>query len=132
MVKILSKTDILGSHDMRIQTVDVPEWGGSVRLRTLTGTERDAFEATLVRVVDGKRVPEMDNLRAKLLAATIVDEQDRQVFSASDVAALGRKSALALDRVFSVAQALNGMGVEGMEDALKNSVPGPSDASTSG
>ncbi|MBU3694794.1 MAG: hypothetical protein FGM40_08210 [Rhodocyclaceae bacterium] len=132
MSKILSKTDILNSHDMRIQTVAVPEWGGSVRLRTLTGAERDAFEATLVRVVDGKRVPEMDNLRAKLLAATIVDEQDRQVFSASDVAALGRKSALALDRVFSVAQALNGMGVEGMEEALKNSVPGPSDASTSG
>jgi hypothetical protein len=132
MVKILSKTDILGSHDMRIRTVDVPEWGGSVRLRTLTGAERDAFEATLVRLVDGKRVPDMDNLRAKLLAATIVDEQDRQVFSASDVAALGRKSALALDRVFSVAQALNGMGVEAVEDALKNSAPGPSDASTSG
>jgi hypothetical protein len=132
MVKILSKTDILGSHDMRIRTVDVPEWGGSVRLRTLTGAERDAFEATLVRLVDGKRVPDMDNLRAKLLAATIVDEQDRQVFSASDVAALGRKSALALDRVFSVAQALNGMGVEAVEDALKNSAPGPSDVSTSG
>lgn len=131
MTKILSKAEILGSHDMRIKTVAVPEWGGSVRLRSLTGTERDAFEATLVRVVNGERIPDLENLRAKLLAATIVDQDDRQIFCAEDIDALGRKSAVALDRVFAVAQLLNGMHADAVEESVKNSVPGPSDASTS-
>jgi hypothetical protein len=132
MDKILSKSEILDSHDMRIQTVAVPEWGGSVRMRSLTGAERDTFEASLVRQVDGKHLPDMVNLRAKLLAATIVDEQDRQIFTASDVVALGRKNAVALDRVFTVAQRLNGMATDSVEEALKNSEPGPVVGSISG
>jgi hypothetical protein len=132
MTKILSKEDILGSHDMRIKTVAVPEWGGSVRLRSLTGAERDTFEATLVKEVDGKREPDMVNLRAKLLAATIVDEEDRQIFGVQDIAALGKKSAVALDRVFNVAQRLNGMAADSVEEAVKNSEPGPAAGSISG
>lgn len=131
MTKILSKADILGSHDMRIKTVEVPEWGGSVRLRSLTGAERDAFEALLVKDIDGKRVPDLANLRAKLLAATIVDEEDRQIFSSGDIAALGKKSAVALDRVFNVAQRLNGMSADAVEEAVKNSDSAPAGASTS-
>lgn len=131
MTKILSKSEILECQDMRIKVVEVPEWGGSVRLRSLTGAERDAFEATLVKEVDGKRVPDMENLRAKLLAATIVDEDDRQIFSAYDLAALGRKSAVALDRVFAVAQRLNGMSADAVEDAVKNSDSAPEGAFTS-
>lgn len=131
MTKILSKADILGCHDMRIKTVEVPEWGGSVRLRSLTGAERDAFEALLVKDIDGKRVPDLANLRAKLLAATIVDEEDRQIFSAGDIASLGKKSAVALDRVFNVAQRLNGMSADAVEEAAKNSDSAPAGASTS-
>lgn len=131
MTKILSKSEILECQDMRIKVVKVPEWGGSVRLRSLTGAERDAFEATLVKEVDGKRVPDMENLRAKLLAATIVDEDDRQIFSAYDLAALGRKSAVALDRVFAVAQRLNGMSADAVEDAVKNSDSAPEGVFTS-
>lgn len=131
MSKILSKEDILGCHDLRYETVAVPEWGGSVRIRTLSGAERDAFEATLMKTVDGKRVPDMDNLRAKLLAATLVDEEDKQLFNVHDLVALGRKSAVAIDRIFGVAQRINGMAPESVEEALKNSVTGPSAGSTS-
>ena len=131
MTKILSKSEILECQDMRIKVVEVPEWGGSVRLRSLTGAERDTFEATLVKEVDGKRVPDMENLRAKLLAATIVDEDDRQIFNVYDLAALGRKSAVALDRVFAVAQRLNGMSADAVEDAVKNSDSAPEGAFTS-
>lgn len=130
-MKILSKSDILGAADLATETVDVPEWGGAVIVRTMTGTERDAFEAAMVKVVDGKRVPDMDNLRAKLLAATLVDEAGTQLFEPGDLAALGGKRAAALDRIFAVAQRLNGLAAEAVEDAEKNSVPGPSDASVS-
>ncbi len=131
MNKILSKEDILGSSDLRFETVAVPEWGGSVRLRTLSGAERDAFEGTLMKLVDGRRVPDMDNLRAKLLAATVVDEDGRQIFGVQDLVALGRKSAVAIDRIFAVAQRLNGMAPDAVEDAIKNSETGLSAGSTS-
>lgn len=134
MTKILSKSDILAAQDLQTQEVSVPEWGGSVRVRSLTGTERDVFETALVKVVDGKRIPDMDNLRAKLLAATLVDENGTPLFSIADVGdlgCLGSKSAAALDRIFGVAQRLNGMAAESVEAAVKNSEPGPSDGSTS-
>ena len=134
MTKILSKSDIIAAQDLQTQEVPVPEWGGSVRVRSLTGTERDAFETCLVKVVDGKRVPDMDNLRAKLLAATLVDENGTPLFSVADVgdlSDLGSKSAAALDRIFGVAQRLNGMAADSVEVAVKNSEPGQSDGSTS-
>ncbi len=130
-MKILSKDDILSSSDLRTETVEVPEWGGAVRVRSLTGSERDAFEATLMKIVDGKRIPDLENLRAKLLAATLVDEDGNQIFELTDLAALGAKSAAALDRVFGVGQRLNGMAPESVEEAIKNSVPGPSGSSIS-
>ena len=131
MSKILSKADILGCSDLRFETVAVPEWGGSVRVRTLSGAERDAFEATLMKTLNGKRVPDMDNLRAKLLAATVVDEEDKPIFGVHDLVALGRKSAVAIDRIFSVAQRLNAMAPESVEESIKNSMPGPSAGSIS-
>ena len=131
MSKILSKADILGCSDLRFETVAVPEWGGSVRVRTLSGAERDAFEATLMKILNGKRVPDMDNLRAKLLAATVVDEEDKPIFGVHDLVALGRKSAVAIDRIFAVAQRLNAMAPESVEESIKNSMPGPSAGSTS-
>ena len=131
MSKILSKADILGCSDLRFETVAVPEWGGSVRVRTLSGAERDAFEATLMKILNGKRVPDMDNLRAKLLAATVVDEEDKPIFGVPDLVALGRKSAVAIDRIFAVAQRLNAMAPESVEESIKNSMPGPSAGSIS-
>lgn len=134
MTKILSKSDIIAAQDLQTQDVQVPEWGGSVRVRSLTGTERDAFETCLVKLVDGKRVPDMDNLRAKLLAATLVDQNGTPLFSVGDVrdlSDLGSKSAAALDRIFGVSQRLNGMAADSVEAAVKNSEPGQSDGSTS-
>jgi len=43
----LNKEQILRADDLKTEEVDVPEWGGSVRVRVLTGTERDAFESSI-------------------------------------------------------------------------------------
>lgn len=131
MSKILSRSDILGCDDMRSQTLEIPEWGGSVRIRSLTGAEREAFEANLYRLVDGRRELELENFRAKLAAACIVDEEDRQIFSAADVLALAKKSSVALARIFNAAEALNGMHADAVAGAQKNSASGPTGASTS-
>lgn len=129
---ILTKDQILEASDLKTETVEVPEWSGSVIVRTMTGTDRDAFEASLItRNADGTRQPEMTNMRAKLVAMTVVDEAGNRLFAASDVAVIALKSAAALERVFDVAQRLNGLGAAAEVDAAKNSEAGPTDSSTS-
>lgn len=129
---ILNKDQILEANDLKTETVDVPEWGGSVLVRSLTGTDRDAFEASMITVsTDGTRKPNMSNMRAKLVALTVVDEAGRLVFDVSDVDRLARKSAAALERVFMAAQRINGIGVDAQEDIAKNSNAGLSASSTS-
>jgi len=113
-MNILSKDAILAADDLPRETVNIPEWGGEVLVRTMSGKDRDAFEASLLEK-DGR----MENVRARLVALTLCDSQGDRLFDDSEIAALGRKSARALDRVFSVAQRLNGIGVDQVDAAKK-------------
>lgn len=133
MTQTLTKAEIQSASDIKTELVDVPEWGGAVAVRELTGTERDAFEASLVRTLpDGRREADLSNMRAKLCAHCIVDgiTGDR-LFGDDEIASLGNKSAAALDRVFKAAQRINGMGAEAVEKAEKNSEAALSGSSTS-
>ena len=47
-MNILSKDAILAADDLPRETVHVPEWGGDVYVRTMSGTDRDAFETSLI------------------------------------------------------------------------------------
>lgn len=117
---ILTRDAILQAQDLPRELVSVPEWGGDVYVRTLTGKERDALEASVVEMKGKRAETNLKNLRAKLCALAMVDEAGEKIFSEADVEALGGKSALALDRVFSVAQRLNGLGADDVEALTKN------------
>lgn len=118
--KFLSREDILAIDDLPYEDVEVPEWGGVVRVRALTGAERDAYEASIVRRKGNKTELNPENMRAKLVALCVVDEQGNRLFTDKDIELLGRKSAAALDRVFEVAQRLSGLRPEDMEEIEKN------------
>ena len=113
---MLTREQILAAKDLQREEVKVPEWGGSVLVQMMSGTARDAFEASIV--VNGE--PDTSNMRAKLAAATIVDDKGIPLFTEDDVAALGRKSATALDRVLHAAQRLNRLGDKELQDLAKN------------
>lgn len=120
-MKKLSKAEILDALDLKTEIVEVPEWGGAVTVRTMTGADRDAFEEQLVRVgPDGKREPDLRNMRAKLVALTVIDENGDRMFNEDDIRALTAKSAAALARVADAAQRLNGLGADSVEEAEKN------------
>lgn len=107
--KFLGRAEILGADDRRFKEVEVPEWGGTVLLRAISGAERDSFEASIIER-NGKDVEVNHiNLRAKLVALSIVNPDGSRVFSDDDIKALGQKSAAALDRVFAAAQQLSGL-----------------------
>jgi hypothetical protein len=127
----LSRDDILNADDLETREVDVPEWGGSVLVRGLTGRERDAYETSLTTERQTKagvqRGVDLDNVRAKLIARCVVDEDGQRLFKDQDIAALGAKSAVALNRVYDVALELSGLTDESQEE-----IEGNSDAATGG
>jgi hypothetical protein len=131
MAMLLTREQILKKRDLPREKVDVPEWGGTVMVRALTGAERDAFEQSIVDTRGKSAKANLANIRAKLCARCIVDDAGTRVLDDGDALSLGEQSANALQRVFNVAQRLNGMSPSDVEELAKNSKPGPSDGSTS-
>jgi hypothetical protein len=120
----LTKEQILSAKDCQTETVDVPEWGGSVLVRVMTGTQRDRFEAALLK-------DRSDNIRARLAACTICDDAGHLLFSEADILSLGDKNGSALTRVWEVAVRLNGIGNDDVEALAGNSKAIPSDSTPS-
>lgn len=128
---LLTRDAILQAQDLPTEQVHVPEWGGDVLVRALTGAERDRFEQSIVEQRGKNTRMNLQNIRAKLVALTVVDEQGNRIFKDEDVKWLGNKSAAALDRIFEVAQRLSGLRDEDVEELAKNSESDLSDDSTS-
>lgn len=124
---VLTREAILGVDDLQVEVVEVPEWGGSVRVRGLTGAERDAFEASIIDQRGKKSRVILRNIRAKLVVLSVVDGENESLFNEGDVKALGSKSASALQRVFNVAQRLSGISDEDVEELAGNLGDGQSE-----
>ena len=131
MSRLLTRQEILSIRDIRTEIVFVPEWGGSVRIKAMTGKERDAWETALFQI-DGKDVKmNKENLRAKLVALTVVDEAGQRLFTEADVEALGSKSAAALDRIYQASQKLSGLTPDDIKEMEKNLETDHSDSTVS-
>jgi hypothetical protein len=126
MAELLTRDEILAVDDLQRERVNVPEWGGDVLVRSMTGTERDAFESSIISTNGTRSSMNLKNVRAKLVAWTVIDEDGDRLFpTTQDVHLLGEKSAAALQSVFEVAQRLSGLSTEDVEELAKNSEEGP-------
>lgn len=133
-MSVLGRNNILEADDLVTEPVDVPEWGGTVLVRTLTGIERDKFELSVAGESDGSkktRQQNLANLRARLVVQCAVDEKGVRLFADGDADKLGKKSSRALGKVFDAASKLNGLSDEDVEKLAGNSEAAPSGSSTS-
>jgi hypothetical protein len=119
MNDFFSRDGALGADDIKVEEVDVPEWGGKARVRGMSGEERDLFEERQIGST-------YKHLRARLAQATVIDSDGALVFKLEDIPALTRKSARALDRIFPVALKLSGLSKEDVAELKKNSSQIPS------
>lgn len=122
----LSRDAILGASDQVTEPVDVPEWGGKVNVRSLTGRELDHYNSNIRKQV-GNQVVMQPNPRAKLVALALVDDAGERLFADKDVEALGRKNSKVIDRLWDVAARLSGL-----TDEEQDEIEGNSDAALSG
>ncbi len=124
----LDRAAILGASDLKGESVHVPSWGGSVRVREMTGAERDEFNEALN--AEGGRKPGM--VSAALLVATCIDAAGNRMFGVEDMEVLRAKAASALDILTAVAVRINNLGPEAVDVAAKNSESDQSGDSGSG
>lgn len=129
----LTRDDILGFNKLRKERVDIPEIkeGAFVYITEMCAEDRDEWEyETFVKSnpegVDTKgkgraiNAAAMKNIRASLVARTAVGDNGKRLFSAKDVEALGKVAAKPIDRMFEVAQRINGMRKEDLNLSVKN------------
>lgn len=119
---LLTKDQILGADDLDWEDVPCPEWGGDVRVRALTGRERDRYE--MKAALSRKDGTEMD-FRSELVVRTIIDENGERLFTDKEMTQLAAKSATPIDRLFDVVRRLSGMEEETVEEDAEGFVETP-------
>jgi hypothetical protein len=124
---MLDKEQILKADDIKTKTVKIPEWKGEVKIKMLTGAERDELE-TITYPASGEKTAR-ENIRAIWCIFSIVDDNGNRIFSKVDIDSLGKKSSAALDRIFTAALSLNKVTNKDIEDMEKNSEAAPAESS---
>jgi hypothetical protein len=129
----LTVEQIRAAEDILEEDVEVPEWGGKLRVRGMTGKQRDAWETTIVQVRGNNRSLNLANLRARLVARSCVKGPGSHelLFTPADVEMLGNKSAAALERVFDVSRRLSALTESDVEELAKELGEGQSASSGS-
>ncbi len=121
-----------GDAQLPREIIPVPELGGDVIVRGMTGTERDEFESSLTVGLGRRRRLDTTNIRSRLLVKCICDETGARLLKDEDVAVLGKLPAKVLAPLFDAAQRLSGVSDEDIDELGKSSGKvTPSDDSSS-
>jgi len=116
---ILDRAAIMAAKDFKCKTVQTPEWGGLVAVRTFDGETR----RRLLKPIEGGGMP--DDWMERVVIASVCDKEGDPLFKADDIEALSKKSAVVLERVFIAAIELNGLSEKSAEKIKGESKPTP-------
>jgi hypothetical protein len=130
-VKELTAAEILAIEDIVEELVDVPEWKGTVRVRGLTGRERDAYESSLLDQRGRNAKANLQNARTKLVVMAVRNADGSRMFTETDIGPLSAKGAAPLNRIWKKALELSGMRDEDVEELTLGFDDAPSERSTS-
>lgn len=111
----LDRKSILAANDVKLEKTPVPEWGGDVYLRVISGADRDRFEESYA---DQK----MKAFRIRFLLLTLCDDSGERLFKDDEAELLGKKSSVVINRLFEAGWKLNAFSQEAV-DALGEGSP---------
>lgn len=106
--------DILNIQNIKPVEVEVPEWGCTVLVGSLSGVNREKWEQ------ERRKEPPPTTIRAMLVAFTVVNQNGELLFTEKDIDALNKKDWRALDRISEAAIAFNVVGQQNIEEEAKN------------
>lgn len=125
---LLNFDDIVASQDKEYQDVDVPEWGGKVRIATMSGEDRDRWELSMMQADDSSERGFKLNFdaysRVRLVAMCLVDDNFNRIFVTKEqIEKLSQKSGKVMDLLYDVAQRVNGITDSDIDDLEKTPYP---------
>lgn len=121
---------IFEADDIDRETVEIPEWGVSIEVRTMTGADRGLLmEAAVDQDTGGVRLQRI--YPDAVILSAYDPETGERVFRDEDRDGLLAKSGKAVDRLAAVAMRLSGFEAGAVDAAGKDSSTSPSDATSS-
>lgn len=111
---LLTIEDFLKNDDHSYEIVDLPRLGGSVKIRTLTGSEALKFETMR------KEVNHAD-LILWLIVKCCVNEDNTPMFNEDHLTAIGNKSPESITKLFQSILDLNTVSDDKIKGEAKNS-----------
>lgn len=126
---------ILEAQDLHEQLIDVPEWGIKLKMKTMTGDDRQAFSEAMSQYgLEDEMPPHM--LAQLVIACARHHETDELVFTHDDANWLGNKNGAVLERLAKIAADVSGMGPDaeaamGKGSSSAGSVVSSSDSASS-
>ena len=138
----LTRDQIIDRDDEQIEEVPVPEWGGTVLVRGMSGLQREQFEASIrfekpaanrAARRRGETETDVDTkmLRERMVVWCAVDSAGVRLFSDDDMVLLRSKNAAALERVTGVAMRLSGIREDDIDALAEEMLENPTVASPS-
>ena len=121
-MSFLTRDEILKIDDLKREAVDIPEWGGSIYVRELTGAERsELFALWKQDESDEKQVQDSFAITVATVRLTACAEDGKPLFNADDILRIRNLNAKVLDKIYKEAAKINGFGADGIKEAKKNS-----------
>jgi hypothetical protein len=139
---LLTRDEFTASASAKLlpwERVDLPEFGPGKYwiVQGMGGTERDAWEKSLIRGRGKKRDVDTENVRARLAVKTIKQPPDGfdassgkgeaprmpRMFQDSDAAMVGQARVDVVGRIYEVAQRLSGVSDEDADELERASAP---------
>jgi hypothetical protein len=143
---MLSRDDIANMCDFTTITVDVPEWGGSVLLRSMTVGHHDDLQIRLLRFSGAEASPEngaatsllyrhpelLREVKSRLLSYCLCDARGTLLLNDdAGRAILEQRNPVVIDRLYEAASQLNRLSSADVDEEKKDSEDPPTDDSSS-
>lgn len=118
----LTREQILSNKSFRSKTIEIPEWGGEVRLKAMSGADREAMESVVYEDVGGKlQMKKGVSYMAEMLLRTWCDDDGNLLFKPDEINLIQEKDSVILARIFKVAAEVNGLSGDEEKVIEKNS-----------
>lgn len=120
----LTRKDIESAQDIPTEMVSVPEWGGEVRIRKMTGEDRGLWDTHIAKSSKDGQVVDQRDVYAYHCALVMVDESGNRLYDPhkpAEIALLKSKSWTAIQRVYDASRKFSWLDRTSFEEAEKNS-----------
>ena len=118
----LTREQILGIKSFRSKTIEIPEWNGEVRLKAMSGAERESLEERVYETVGDKlQMKKGVSYIPELLVKSWCDDDGNRLFQDDEIDLIKAKDSTILAKLFKVAAEVNGLSGDEEKVIEKNS-----------